>query len=121
MKFESTGTFFKNAGYLASTFVDPVGRAGGIWLIWDPASVTINPTHISSQAIHVIVKKDEYADWVFSAIYGNPNPRIRDTLWEDLESVAENNRKGWMVAGDCNDTVSLDESTISTTDNHGSQ
>ncbi|KAI8027305.1 hypothetical protein LOK49_LG02G02848 [Camellia lanceoleosa] len=38
--FSSMGLFFNNLGYTASTIVDPVGRVGGIWLLW-------NPTHVS--------------------------------------------------------------------------
>lgn len=121
VKFSSMGMFFKNIGYKASTYVDPIGRAGGIWLLWDSDRVSLNITHVTSQAIHASVKIDDYEDWIFSTIYGNPNPRIRDAVWEDLESIADNMRKGWMVAGDLNDTVSQDESNSNTADNHGSQ
>ncbi|KAL7235153.1 hypothetical protein ACSBR1_018615 [Camellia fascicularis] len=40
--FSSMGLFFNNLGYTASTIVDPVGRVGGIWLIWNPTQVSVN-------------------------------------------------------------------------------
>ncbi|KAI8006782.1 hypothetical protein LOK49_LG07G02097 [Camellia lanceoleosa] len=40
--FSSMGLFFNNLGYTASTVVDPVGRVGGIWLIWNPTQVSVN-------------------------------------------------------------------------------
>lgn len=60
--------FFKTIGYWASSYVDPIAKAGGIWLLWDPDRVTLNPTHITLQAIHATIKKDEYDEWVFSTI-----------------------------------------------------
>lgn len=83
--------------------------------------MTLNPTHMTSQAIHASVKKDDYEEWIFSTIYGNPNPRIRDMLWEDLESKAVNIGDGWMIAGDLNDTANQDESSSVADDGNGSQ
>lgn len=33
----SMGMFFNNLGFTASSSVDPNGRAGGIWLLWEPS------------------------------------------------------------------------------------
>lgn len=50
-----------------------------------------------------------------------PNPRIRDNGWDDLESLANNMDKPWLVAGDFSDTASLDESQSTATDYNASQ
>ncbi|KAL7249819.1 hypothetical protein ACSBR1_011904 [Camellia fascicularis] len=41
--FSSIGNFFNNLGFSASTIVDPVGRSGGIWLIWNTNHVNYTP------------------------------------------------------------------------------
>ncbi|KAL7190802.1 hypothetical protein ACSBR2_022978 [Camellia fascicularis] len=39
--YSSMGNFFNNLGFTTSTIVDPIGRAGGIWVIWDSTQVTV--------------------------------------------------------------------------------
>ncbi|KAL7165460.1 hypothetical protein ACSBR2_041194 [Camellia fascicularis] len=51
----------------------------------------------------------DYPTWVLSAVYANPNSRMRDELWEGLESVAQNTHEPWLVAGDFNDYSSSEE------------
>ncbi|KAL7214354.1 hypothetical protein ACSBR1_026712 [Camellia fascicularis] len=48
--FSSMGLFFNHLGFTASTIVDPVGRVGGIWLIWDPTQV-LNDLEDSSNSM----------------------------------------------------------------------
>lgn len=55
--FTAMGNFFNRFNLSESVIVDPEGRSGGIWLLWNPASVNIQPVYISPQAIHVSVKK----------------------------------------------------------------
>ncbi|KAI8549020.1 hypothetical protein RHMOL_Rhmol07G0318800 [Rhododendron molle] len=101
----SMGMFFNSFGLTASTHVDPSGRVGGIWVLWDPTKVTLNMTHIFAQAIRATVRKEGFEEWIFSAIYASPNARLRDTLWEDMEDLATSNQLPWMAAGDFNDVV----------------
>lgn len=54
-------------------------------------------------------------------IYASPIPNLRDQVWENLESLADNMEKPWLVAGDFNDTVSLDESHSTANDNNASK
>lgn len=107
---KSMGMFFKDLGLTAATHVDPNGRAGGIWILWDPSKVSLNTTHKTSHVIHTTVQKDNFEDWIFSAVYGSPNPRICEILWEELSHQAGSNQQPWLLAGDFNDTIALDES-----------
>ncbi|KAI8570073.1 hypothetical protein RHMOL_Rhmol01G0004800 [Rhododendron molle] len=117
----SMGMFFKNLGLTAATHVDPNGRADGIWILWDPTKVSLNTTHKTSQAIHTTVRKDNFEEWIFSAVYASPNPRIREILWEELGHQANNNHTPWLLAGDFNDTISSGESRSSAPDASSSQ
>ncbi|KAL7229399.1 hypothetical protein ACSBR2_007994 [Camellia fascicularis] len=49
--FSSMGLFFNHLGFTASTIVDPVGRVGCIWLIWDPTQVLVSAHITNSQVI----------------------------------------------------------------------
>lgn len=95
---KSMGMFFKDLGLTAATHVDPNGRAGGIWILWDPSKVSLNTTHKTSQVIHTTVQKDTFEDWIFSAVYGSPNPRICEILWEELSRQAGSNQQPWLLA-----------------------
>ncbi|KAL7190305.1 hypothetical protein ACSBR2_022562 [Camellia fascicularis] len=85
--YSSMGNFFTNMGFSASTIVDPTGRAGGIWLIWDTDQVNVRASAVSNQYIQATLHREYYEEWVLNAIYASPNPISRGTLWEDLEDT----------------------------------
>lgn len=114
VKLDTMGTFFKKLGLKGSLHIDPMGRVGGIWILWDPDFISLNPTKITDQVIHVNVKKDDFDEWVFSAVYGSPNQVTRNQLWEELIDRATSNTGPWLVAGDFNDTATVNESQGST-------
>ncbi|KAI7996413.1 hypothetical protein LOK49_LG10G01686 [Camellia lanceoleosa] len=66
--FSSMGDFFNRLGFTASTFVDPVGRVGGIWIIWDTNHVNVRASSVSSQAIHATIHKEDFEEWVLAAV-----------------------------------------------------
>lgn len=78
VSFVSMGNFFESFNRLASKIVDPVGRVGRIWILWNPNNVDIQPVHLSPQAIHVTVAKRNFEDWVFTAVYGSLNNQLVD-------------------------------------------
>ncbi|KAL7210180.1 hypothetical protein ACSBR1_031694 [Camellia fascicularis] len=103
------GQFFNKMGFTASSHVDPVGCTGGIWVLWDPFRVTVKALEVNAQFIHAKVQRDNFEDWILSAIYASPNPKNRDLLWENLEATADNMTSPWLVAGDFNDIASQNE------------
>ncbi|KAI7992913.1 hypothetical protein LOK49_LG12G00027 [Camellia lanceoleosa] len=60
--FSSMGLFFNNLGYTTSTIVDPMGRVGGIWLIWNPTQVSVNAFVANQQVIQATVQMKDYED-----------------------------------------------------------
>ncbi|XP_058189471.1 uncharacterized protein LOC131307071 [Rhododendron vialii] len=119
--FRKMGLFFKNLGFSGSAYVNPNGRAGGIWLVWDTSKVSKNITHASSQAIHSEITKDGFEDWVLTTAYASPNPKNREIMWEDMEVQAHSNNKPWLVAGDLNDTLNSSEGRSFSVDTNSSQ
>ena len=106
---DQMGLFFKNLGFLSSIIVDPIGRSGGIWVIWDPTTVTIFPMRLSEQVVKVHIIRDNYENWIFSAVYGSPNAARRKDLWDNIRDDDDNNNKAWLVAGDFNEIATADE------------
>ncbi|KAL7205922.1 hypothetical protein ACSBR2_018772 [Camellia fascicularis] len=60
--YNSMGNFFNNLGFTASTIVDSVGRAEGIWFIWDTDQVTVRALAASNQYIQATVQKEDYEE-----------------------------------------------------------
>ncbi|CAL5362434.1 unnamed protein product [Camellia sinensis] len=107
--FSTMNNFFNSLGFTASSTVDPVGRMGGIWIVWDTTQVNVRASSVNSQAIHATVHKEDYEEWVLAAVYASPNPTLRDQMWHDLTAVATNMKKPWLVAGDFNDYANQGE------------
>ncbi|KAL7228900.1 hypothetical protein ACSBR2_007568 [Camellia fascicularis] len=103
VEISTMGMFFNNLGYTASTHVDPIGRSGGIWLLWNPSQLNVRVQNASSQIITATISRQDYPDWVLSAIYASPNIRLRDELSNDLFALAQHTQDPWLVAGDFND------------------
>lgn len=78
--FSKIGNFFNRLGFTASTIVDPVGRVGGIWIVWETSQVIVRTSSVTSQAIHATIHKADYDEWVLAAVYASPNPVMRDQL-----------------------------------------
>lgn len=113
---QSMGLFFRNLGFTRDTFTDPNGRYGGIWVLWDPTKVAVFTIEVKPQVIHVKIRKNGYEDWILSALYASPNPRLREILWEDLKEFANSNTHAWSAAGDFNEIATMNENRSSTTD-----
>ncbi|KAH7864210.1 hypothetical protein Vadar_027048 [Vaccinium darrowii] len=105
----SMNDFFKKRGFNASSFSDPIGRAGGIWVLWDSRKVTVSAVEVTNQVIHATISRADFDDWIFSAVYGSTNPTARDLMWYDLQERASNDDKLWMLAGDFNDHAESSE------------
>ncbi|XP_028100952.1 uncharacterized protein LOC114300280 [Camellia sinensis] len=109
VQLSSMGLFFNKLGFTASTHMDPVGKCSGIWMLWDTFKSTVMALDANSQVIHAKIKRDNFSDWILSAVYASPIPRSRDALWENLESVADNMTEPCLVTGDFNDFASQNE------------
>lgn len=93
-------------------------------MLWNPHIVSIKDFHVSSQSIHAIIMKNNFEDWLHSAVYASPSYRLRNYLWETLRTVAEGYNIPWLVAGDFNDHARDSEKksfTVSSSQNRNSR
>ncbi|KAI8032770.1 hypothetical protein LOK49_LG01G00012 [Camellia lanceoleosa] len=57
VEFSAMGMFFNRMGFTTSAHVDPIGRSGGIWMVWNPTAVNVQVTEASSQLITARVSR----------------------------------------------------------------
>ncbi|XP_028077279.1 uncharacterized protein LOC114279250 [Camellia sinensis] len=103
VEFQSMGMFFNTLGLTTSAHVDLIGKSGGIWMLWNPNNVNVRISKANSQMILATISRQNYPEWMLSAVYASPNPRVRDELWENLDNIAQDMNQPWLVAGDFND------------------
>ena len=82
--------------------------SGGIWLIWREV-VAISIIRNDRQFIHLVVSAPNHNNFLFTAVYGSPNFRGRQTLWSNLRGLDIDNVVPWLVTGDFNAFLSRDE------------
>ncbi|XP_028057277.1 uncharacterized protein LOC114261234 [Camellia sinensis] len=107
--FKTMGFFFNGMGFTASAHVDPIGRSGGIWMLWNPDIVNVRVVEASLQQITAIISRQDYPNWLLSTVYVSLNNNLRDNLWDQLEEVAQNMTEPWLVDGDFNDFTTRNE------------
>ncbi|KAI8012355.1 hypothetical protein LOK49_LG06G00895 [Camellia lanceoleosa] len=98
MDFNSMEMFFNCMGFTASAHVDPTGHSGDIWMIWNPNVVNVHVVEANSQLITTTISRQDFPDWLLSAVYASPNNNKQDNLWEHLEAISQNVTQPWLVA-----------------------
>ncbi|XP_056857360.1 uncharacterized protein LOC130506685 [Raphanus sativus] len=90
---------------------------GKIWITWHP-SVQMNVFYKSLQMICCEVKlPDSATSMIISFVYASTEESIRRTLWNDLLTVAADQRicgKPWAVLGDFNQVLRPSENSVAT-------
>ncbi|XP_028054929.1 uncharacterized protein LOC114259143 [Camellia sinensis] len=106
---QSMGMFFNTLGFTASPYVDPIGRNRGIWMLWNPNNVNVRLSEANSQMTLATISRQNHPEWLLSAVYASPNPRVRDEQWENLDEIAKDMNMPWLVVGDFNGYASCAE------------
>ncbi|KAL7253115.1 hypothetical protein ACSBR1_007602 [Camellia fascicularis] len=76
-----------------------------------PSIVVLMETKVQLSSMRLFFNKLGFtaSTHVDLVVYVSPNPRSRDALWNNLESMADNISEPWLVANDFNDFVNLNE------------
>ncbi|XP_028121413.1 uncharacterized protein LOC114318678 [Camellia sinensis] len=86
--------------------VEATGFAGGIWLFWRADLVEVEVLPPNPQALSVIIRRQNEADWLFTALYASPNFTSRSALWHYLVDFASGLSLPWLIAGSFNEISS---------------
>jgi len=95
----------KRLGFDNFFAVDPVGRSGGLALLWN--SVTnLEVYNYSRRHINVVVKDgDNNPLWKLTGFYGHPDCGRRAESWELLKFLKTCHPVPWLCAGDFSEIV----------------
>lgn len=78
-------------------------------MLWDSSVVSLTSYSSHSQRLTIEIRKLGEEPWLFSAVYVSPDSTIRKALWSELERIKESYTGPWMLAGDFNETMSMQE------------
>jgi exonuclease III len=89
--------------------VDPVGRSGGLCLLWKEKD-EVEIQNYTRRHINAIIKhSDNTSPWRFTGFYGHPNPAKRHESWTLLRHLKHFGPEPWLCVGDFNEVVEQDE------------
>jgi len=96
-------------GFRNSFRVEAQGFQGGIWVLWnsDEFHVAVLDTH--DQFVTVEINLHDHPSWNLTFVYASPQLQSRDLLWPQLQHLATQYHKPWLLVGDFNETATLEE------------
>ncbi|XP_058733373.1 uncharacterized protein LOC131604980 [Vicia villosa] len=93
-------------GFLAS---NNEGFAGGICVGWKKDCMQVHVEITNFQFLHLQVQYDKSLNWCFTSIYASPNEESMRRMWNELGNIARQMAGAWMLVGDFNDIMSVNE------------
>ncbi|KAI9123514.1 hypothetical protein K1719_004814 [Acacia pycnantha] len=97
-------------GFDGLSFVSSLGSSGGLIVAWK--SFKFDDVQVIStgrQFIHLRCVSGGRQPFFLSAIYSLPTPSLKSDLWQSLSAFASSISAPWVLLGDFNDCLSLDE------------
>ncbi|KAL0016452.1 hypothetical protein SO802_003521 [Lithocarpus litseifolius] len=92
--------------YEGAIHTNTIGRAGGLWVLWNSDKAELFQLTSIEQEIHVSVKVyNSKFTWIFSTVYASPRLAERSILWNNLCSVVDSHNLPWVIAGDFNEPL----------------
>ncbi|XP_074267197.1 uncharacterized protein LOC141590507 [Silene latifolia] len=96
-----------------STLPSDNGLSSGgdrIWLIWDPTRFVVTVLDVNAQSLHAEVFDNiRQKKFWYTMVYGFNHMSERGSLWQSLRSYHSTVRGPWMVGGDFNSIMAVDE------------
>jgi hypothetical protein len=90
-------------GFEGLFVVDPVGRSGGLALLWKEAN-SLEIFNYSRSHIQAMVKDDVgNSEWVLTGVYGQPESTHQGESWTLLKYLKTLNSLPWLCADDFNE------------------
>lgn len=81
---------------------EAVGFSGGIWCLWKRNLIVIDVLSSSKYSVLLKINPGSSNPWLLSVVYGSPQERFREDLWNDLRAVHNAYDLPWCVVGDFN-------------------
>lgn len=95
-------------GFEGMVTVDPVGKSGGLALMWKDKDQT-ELISFSQSHIDVKVHLEDMGEWRLTGMYGEPDRSRRRNTWDLLRNLARDANLPWCVLGDLNNVLSVND------------
>ncbi|XP_074298451.1 uncharacterized protein LOC141629330 [Silene latifolia] len=83
---------------------------GRVWILWDPNLYQVDVLNINEQCIHYkVYDKMQKVSFLFTLVYGFNKIQERESLLESLKGYSVSVASPWLVCGDFNSIISVDE------------
>ncbi|KAJ4837450.1 hypothetical protein Tsubulata_015301 [Turnera subulata] len=86
-----------------------MGRAGGIWVCWQKARISVCPIEVHPQFILMQVSWRSGLTSYVTEVYASPKPALRYELWQRTRVIAAGMSAPWVIAGDFNSLLGPNE------------
>ncbi|XP_021751627.1 uncharacterized protein LOC110717281 [Chenopodium quinoa] len=85
-------------------------NSGRIWLTWLPSIFSVSSCKVGVQYIHTLVthRASMKSFWV-TMVYGLNDASEREKLWEQIFDLATSISEPWLIAGDFNNILNLED------------
>ena len=100
---------YDRIGFRGCFRVEARGFEGGIWVLWKPEEVDSTIIHHHEQYITMEVKKRRCTTWILTVVCASPHTTQWEALWVELHQYASRCTSPRLLAGDFNETISLDD------------
>lgn len=81
-----------------------------MWIVWNPAAVTLQIIHKSTQLIHCYVRDKQNGDqWLLYVVYGLHIVEDRRNLWLQLSTFDKNIAEPWCIMGNINVVLAVED------------
>lgn len=79
-----------------------IGFSGGLCCLWKKARMAVDVMSISKYYILLKMNPRSLQPWLLSIVYGSPQERHKENLWNELREIHQNYNLPWCVVGDFN-------------------
>jgi hypothetical protein len=95
-------------GFTGAFTVDPVGRSGGLALLWKEEQ-EVEIQNFSRRHINAIIMEEGVQPWKLTGFYGHPEWAKRHEAWDLLSHLKSYLPDPWLVIGDFNEILEQSE------------
>jgi exonuclease III len=95
-------------GFTGAFTVDPVGRSGGLTLLWKEEK-EVEIQNFSRRHINAIITEEGVQSWKLTGFYGHPEWAKRHEAWDLLFHLKSYIPDPWLVIGDFNEILEQSE------------
>jgi hypothetical protein len=98
-------------GYAGVFAVDPVGRSGGVALLWKEDQDLEIQNYLRRHINAIVKRRDDGFSWKLTGFYGDPDSSKRKKSWALLKHLKSFVLEPWLCVGDFNEITHQGEKT----------